>query len=88
MYQSQKGARITEVNHELNCYKAQARELLLSPEGIRQRGARCIEPEAVFGQIKFNKGYRRFRHYTKDKVNMDFGLFAIVFLFFRPIVGL
>ena len=76
---AQKGARTIEVNHELNRYKAQARELLLSAEGIRQRGERCIEPEAVFGQIKFNKGYKRFRHYTQDKVNMDFGLFAIAF---------
>lgn len=73
------GARRLEVNHELNRYKAQARRCLLSEEGLRQRGQRCIEPEAVFGQIKFNKGYRRFRHYTKDKVNMDFGLLAIAF---------
>ena len=73
------GARIIEVNHELNRYKSTARDLLLSSEGLRQRGRRCIEPEAVFGQIKFNKGYKRFRHYSKDKVNMDFGLLAIAF---------
>ena len=74
-----KRVRTIEVNHELNRYKAQARELLLSAEGIRQRGHRCIEPEAVFGQIKFNKGYKHFRHYTQDKVNMDFALFTIAF---------
>lgn len=73
------GAKVITVNHELNRLKEQARANLLSPEGRRQRGQRCIEPEAVFGQIKFNKGYTRFRHYTKDKVNMDFGLFAIAF---------
>lgn len=73
------GAKVITVNHELNRLKKQARANLLSSEGRRQRGQRCIEPEAVFGQINFNKGYTRFRHYTKDKVNMDFGLFAIAF---------
>ena len=43
------------------------------------RSKRPIEPEAVFGQMKFNKQYKRFRHRGKDKVNMDFGLFAIAF---------
>ncbi|EEX18284.1 transposase, partial [Prevotella veroralis] len=40
---------------------------------------RCIEPEAVFGQTKYNKVYKRFRHLGKDKVNMDFAFFAIAF---------
>ena len=38
-----------------------------------------IEPEAVFGQMKFNMAYRRFRHFGKDKVKMDFAFFAIAF---------
>ena len=38
-----------------------------------------IEPEAVFGQMKFNMAYRRFRHFGKDKVTMDFAFFAIAF---------
>ena len=74
-----KGNRIMEVNHRLNEYKRQARERLTSEEGIQHRGRRCIEPEAVFGQMKYNMQYRRFRHFTKDKVTMDFAFFAIAF---------
>jgi hypothetical protein len=33
----------------------------------------------VFGQIKANKQYNRFRHSGKDKVKMDFAIFAIAF---------
>jgi len=32
-----------------------------------------------FGQMKFNMSYRRFRHFGKDKVTMDFAFFAIAF---------
>ena len=67
------------VNHRLNRYKKKARELLTSEEGVRHRGRRCIEPEAVFGQMKFNMAYRRFRHFGKDKVAMDFAFFAMAF---------
>ncbi len=74
-----KGNRIIEVNHRLNEYKRQARERLTSEEGIQHRGRRCIEPEAVFGQMKYNMQYRRFRHFSKDKVTMDFAFFAIAF---------
>ena len=74
-----KGNRIMEVNHRLNEYKRQARERLTSEEGIQHRGRRCIEPESVFGQMKYNMQYRRFRHFTKDKVTMDFAFFAIAF---------
>lgn len=45
---------------------------MTSEEGIKERGRRCIEPEAVFGQMKSNMAYRRFRHMGKDKVAMDF----------------
>ena len=74
-----RGNRMIEVNHRLNQYKRQARERLLSEEGIRHRGRRCIEPEAVFGQMKHNMAYKRFRHVGEDKVTMDFAFFAIAF---------
>lgn len=74
-----RGNRIIEVNHRLNEYKRQARERLTSQEGIKHRGRRCIEPEAVFGQMKYDMAYRRFRHTGKDKVTMDFAFFAIAF---------
>ena len=73
------GNRIIEVNHRLNRYKQQARERLTSEEGVKHRGRRCIEPEAVFGQMKYNMAYRRFRHIGKDKITMDFAFFAIAF---------
>ena len=71
--------RVIERNHKLEAYKKKARKLLTSEEGIWYRGRRCIEPEAVFGQMKYNMAYRRFRHTGKDKVNMDFAFFAIAF---------
>lgn len=74
-----RGNRIIEGNHRLNEYKRQARERLTSQEGLKHRGRRCIEPEAVFGQMKYNMAYRRFRHTGKDKVTMDFAFFAIAF---------
>ena len=78
-YKAKGDRRTIEVNHRLNEYKRKARELLTSDEGLRHRGRRCIEPEAVFGQMKFNMAYRRFRHFGKDKVTMDFAFFAIAF---------
>ncbi len=78
-YKAKGDNRIIEVNHRLNQYKRKARQLLTSEEGLIQRGRRCIEPEAVFGQMKFNMAYRRFRHFGKDKVTMDFAFFAIAF---------
>lgn len=78
-YKAKGDRRAIEVNHRLNQYKRKARELLTSEEGLKHRGRRCIEPEAVFGQMKFNMAYRRFRHFGKDKVKMDFAFFAIAF---------
>ncbi|MGM9795475.1 MAG: transposase [Candidatus Aphodosoma sp.] len=78
-YKAKGDRRTIEVNHRLNEYKRKARELLTSEEGLKHRGRRCIEPEAVFGQMKFNMAYRRFRHFGKEKVTMDFAFFAIAF---------
>ena len=78
-YKAKANQRTIRVNHRLNAYKRKACELLPSEEGIKERGRRCIEPEAVFGQMKSNMAYRRFRHMGKDKVLMDFTFFAIAF---------
>lgn len=78
-YKAKANQRAIRVNHRLNSYKRKACELLTSEEGIKERGRRCIEPEAVFGQMKSNMAYRRFRHMGKDKVVMDFTFFAIAF---------
>ncbi len=74
-----KGDRIIEVNHRLNEYRRKARERLTSEDGLKHRGRRCIEPEAVFGQMKYDMAYKRFRHFGMDKVKMDFAFFSIAF---------
>lgn len=78
-YKGREERRIITANHLLRRYKKKAAELLTSEEGIKHRKRRCIEPEAVFGQIKNNMAYHRFRHFGKDKVTMDFAFLAIAF---------
>ena len=73
------GNREIEVSHRLIAYKQRARENLTSEKGLEHRSRRPVEPEAVFGQMKYNMHYRRFRHFGKDKVTMDFAFFAIAF---------
>ena len=73
------GNRKIEVNDTLKNFKQKARELLTSEEGMKHRSNRPVEPEAVFGQMKYNMAYRRFRHVGMDKVTMDFTFFAIAF---------
>lgn len=72
-----KGNRTIELNHRLRRYRQKARELLCSKEGLKHRGQKCIEPKAVFGQMKYNMNYKRFRHFGKNKVFMDFTFSAI-----------
>ena len=78
-YKKKRGDREIEVNHRLMEYKRKARERLTSEKGLEHRSRRPIEPEAVFGQMKYNMQYKRFRHFGKDKVTMDFAFFAIAF---------
>ena len=78
-YKSRQGNREIEVNHRLMEYKQQARERLTSEKGLEHRSKRPIEPEAVFGQMKYDMQYKRFRHFGKDKVFMDFAFFATAF---------
>ena len=78
-YKSKGERRIIDINHRLKQYKRKVTERLISDEGVRHRGRRCVEPEAVFGQMKQNMQYKRFRHFGIDKVTMDFALFAMAF---------
>lgn len=51
--------------------KAKARlDLPANQEKLKRRS---LEPEPVFGQLKYNHGYTRFRHFGKAKVTMDLG---------------
>ena len=65
------------MNHTANAFKRQARGLLTGERGLMHRSRRPIEPEAVFGDIKFNHGFRRFRLKSAGKVNVEFGLVAL-----------
>jgi transposase len=75
----EEGNRTIRINHRLWKYKKKAFGLLTSEKGIRHRRRRAVEPEPVFGQIKANKQYRRFRHRGLAKVGMDFGILAMAF---------
>ena len=72
-----KGNRTIEVNHRLNAYKDMVRNLLTSEEGRMHRSRRPIEPEAVFGHIKANGMFKRFRLKGLSGTNVEFGLKAI-----------
>ena len=72
-----KGNRSIEVNFRLRDYKQKAREALGSDKGVNHRSKRPVEPEAVFGQIKYNKGFNRFKLKGIEGTSLEFGLIAI-----------
>lgn len=69
---------IIGINHHLNRHEAQEREKLYSEKGLYQRSKRPIEVVAVFGQMKSNNKFTRFTLRSLDKVNIEFGLMALV----------
>jgi transposase len=69
--------RIIEVNHHLKSLKEKARALLRSEEGISYRKTRCADVEPVFGNIKCNKGFKRFMLKGCEKVEIEAGLLSI-----------
>jgi len=75
-YKGAADQRVIEVNHKNNAYRAKAKSLLTSERGLYHRSMRPIEPEAVFGDIKFNHGFKRFRLKSNSKVAVEFGLVA------------
>ena len=76
-YKGKGDCRIIEVNHKNDAYKAKAKERLTSEEGLYHRSMRPIEPEAVFGDIKSDHGFKRFRLRGNAKVSVEFGLVAL-----------
>ena len=76
-YRSRSDRRTIEVNHRANALKRRARELLTSERGLMHRSTRPIEPEAVFGDIKSNHGFKRFCLRSNRKVKVEFGLVAL-----------
>lgn len=55
-YSARSDRRTIEVNHRADAFKRRARGLPTSGRGIVHRSKRPVEPEAVFGGIKFNHG--------------------------------
>ena len=76
-YKGKANRRVIEVNHRNNELRAMARELLTSDEGLMHRSRRPIEPEAVFGQIKYDNHFKRFSYIGKRLVNAEFATIVI-----------
>jgi transposase len=71
-----RGDRIIERSPNLLRSKQRVRELLNSDVGIEKRKQRW-QVEAVFGNLKQNKGFRRFSLRGIDKTTTEFGLIAL-----------
>ena len=72
-----KDHRKIQVNHNLNRLKKKARENLNSEQGIIHRKKRPCDVEAVFGNLKQNKNFKRFMLRGMDKVEIETALLAI-----------
>ena len=69
--------RIIDVNVKGRLYRDRAKELLTSERGLYHRSMRPIEPEAVFGQIKYDGGFKRFHYRGNRLVRAEFATVAI-----------
>ena len=76
-YTGRRDRRSMEVNHRANSYRSAAKALLTSERGLMHRSNRPIEPEACFGNIKFNHGFKRFRLRSTRKTKVEWGLVSL-----------
>lgn len=72
-----KGNRVIQVSKNLNRHRKKARDNLTSDQGLELRSRRPIEVESVFGQIKHNRGFRRFMLKGLANVNTEWGLLSL-----------
>ncbi|RCW39163.1 IS1182 family transposase [Paenibacillus prosopidis] len=72
-----KGNREIKVSMRYLRYKKQVREKLRSEEGYELSVRRMIEPESVFGQMKNNRGFRRFLLRGLPKVSLEVGWLSL-----------
>ena len=72
-----KGNRVIDVNVKSRLYRDKAKEMLTSERGLYHRSMRPIEPEAVFGQIKYDGGFKRFHYRGNKLVRAEFATVAI-----------
>jgi hypothetical protein len=66
-----------KVSLKYMCLKKQAKEKLRSEEGYALAVRRMIEPESVFGQMKNNRGFRRFLLRGLPKVSLEVGWLSL-----------
>lgn len=64
-------------NPELHRHRRKAKERLTSEKGKEHRSQRPADVEAVFGNIKQNKKFRRFNLRGKNKATVEIGLISI-----------
>lgn len=69
--------RMVELIPDYELLKEQARENLLSPEGIEIRINRSIQVEGTFGQLKQNMQYVRIRRRGMEKVSCEIMLMCL-----------
>lgn len=67
-------SRIFKFNPRWIQLKQQARDRLLTPEGIEMRVNRSCQVEGAFGILKKDMQYVRFRRRSLDRVGIEFGL--------------
>ena len=72
-----KGNRVIEISTNYRRLKEKSKANLKSEKGIKKRKQRSVDVEPVFGNIKQNKGFRRFMLRGSKKVTTEFGLLAI-----------
>ncbi|MEJ8546699.1 transposase [Brevibacillus borstelensis] len=71
------GDREVKVSLRYLRFKQQVREKFRSEEGYALSVRRMIEPESVFGQMKNNRGFRRFLLRCIPKVSLEVGWFSL-----------
>jgi transposase len=72
-----KDGKTLQINRNLHAYKATAKTLLTSAEGLARRKQRATDVEPVFGNLKYNKSMGRYLLRGKEKVNVETGLLMI-----------
>ncbi|MBB6022466.1 hypothetical protein HNR77_003563 [Paenibacillus sp. JGP012] len=73
-----KGEREIAISLTYMRQKNEMRERLRSEEGYTLSVQRMIEPESVFGQMKNNRGFRRFLLRGLQKVSLEVGWLCLV----------
>jgi transposase len=71
------GNRQIKVSFPLRAYRQQARQNLLSEEGVQLRSQRGVDVETVFGRIKEDWKFRRFLLRGLAKVSTEWGLLCM-----------